>query len=263
MGGVFERAPVVLVEDDHEVIGFRLRLLLRRRHRHECGPFGWDYTGTKAAIVPSRPEDPFSSRNTGALGRKSAVLHGLRATAAKWDPKTGSGFRFLLRARAHYKSRSVDRARRAATRAMPTKTAIQHASAVEGLNAGGSADSVAAMPNDSGLAEERAAPDVFPGIYLGNAELRAAQDPETFEIPPADVRALLRPRDHAKLLFIAHVPVNGFVAERMWVQITSRSAGRYTGTVDNRAAFLAVPFGGLVTFGPEHILDVATQEDVR
>lgn len=126
-----------------------------------------------------------------------------------------------------------------------------------GLDAKGSSEDSVAVMNDDPL-RRVSEPDVFPGIYLGNAERCAAQYPMC-RLPSLDVRCRMRPGDYAKLMFEAHVATGGCSAEYMWVLITGRAEGPprcYTGTVDNKAAHLAIPLGGLVMFRPEHVLDV-------
>ncbi len=117
------------------------------------------------------------------------------------------------------------------------------------------------MTNDPSLLAEETVPDVFPGIYLGNGELRAKLWPQTFQVPDADERSGLAVGDYAKLMFLARptVAVADCSGERMWVEITERTATiprRYIGKVANEAAYLPIPYHGLVTFGPEHVIDV-------
>ena len=100
--------------------------------------------------------------------------------------------------------------------------------------------------------------DIFPGIYLGNGEERAKERPKTFEIPDAIERRSLQVGDFAKLMFLSRTELNGCSGERIWVKITARTdvPARYTGEVDNNAAYLPIPFGGVVEFGPEHVIDI-------
>jgi len=90
---------------------------------------------------------------------------------------------------------------------------------------------------------------------------RHAKCPDTFEIPDADTRIKCKLGDVVKIgVEFKHdeLPVNG---ERFWVRIvrTLPSMFEYMGEVDNDLLFTdahGLRLGDLVTFGPEHVLEV-------
>lgn len=89
--------------------------------------------------------------------------------------------------------------------------------------------------------------------YLGNAEDRAGASPD-FVIPPRLVRESLVFGDTVKLLFLNDDPPAG---ERMWVTVVKRVSGPcYEGELRNEAVSMDIPYGTLVSFGPEHVCSV-------
>jgi uncharacterized protein YegJ (DUF2314 family) len=85
-----------------------------------------------------------------------------------------------------------------------------------------------------------------------------ARYPDTFEIPdPHEIEAI-RPGDHVKLCFLADEPdpETGCGAERMWVQVATAEAGRYTGTLDNMPVILDLEHGETVEFTSANIICV-------
>ena len=100
---------------------------------------------------------------------------------------------------------------------------------------------------------------------LLSAEASAAAAPDTFLIPSRSERESLKPGDAAKLLFDIEAREGGKVAiravSRMWVIVKSITTDGYLGVLDNdpgTAEDLNLFPGDLVTFGPEHICDIAT-----
>ena len=75
--------------------------------------------------------------------------------------------------------------------------------------------------------------------------------PDTFEIPQAALREMLKVGDHAKLGFRS-LSEGG---ERMWVLITERIDGRYRGTLANGPVVVDLAFGDVIEFEPKHVLD--------
>jgi hypothetical protein len=103
------------------------------------------------------------------------------------------------------------------------------------------------------------------GWQLLSAEARNAAHPQTFQIPSRDKRASLQPGDGAKLLFDIetldgeHVVDRG--VDRMWVIVKARTEYGYIGVLDSdpgKAENLRLREGDHITFGPEHIAEIAT-----
>lgn len=96
---------------------------------------------------------------------------------------------------------------------------------------------------------------------LANAEVRHAESPRTFFIPQRSERENLAPGDLAKLLFELVDPDDEDPgAERMWVEVLEKRGERYVGVLTNApSAITTVEQGGVVEFGPEHV--ISTVED--
>ena len=68
---------------------------------------------------------------------------------------------------------------------------------------------------------------------LESGELRHAEAPATFYIPPQEARAGLLPGDSVKLIF--RIEHDGQVdVERMWVTVQSAGPSGYVGVLDNQ-----------------------------
>ena len=103
------------------------------------------------------------------------------------------------------------------------------------------------------------------GWELISAEDRNAAHPETFQIPAREKRESLAPGEGAKLLFDIETREGGHVVDRgvdrMWVIVKARTDAGYIGVLDNdpgTAENLRLREGDCITFGPEHIADIAT-----
>jgi hypothetical protein len=103
------------------------------------------------------------------------------------------------------------------------------------------------------------------GWELVPAEDLNAAHPETFQIPAREKRESLAPGDGAKLLFDIETREEGRVVDRgvdrMWVIVKTRTERGYIGVLDSdpgAAENLRLREGDSVTFGPEHIADIAT-----
>ena len=85
---------------------------------------------------------------------------------------------------------------------------------------------------------------------------RAAQNPNTFQIPTAKQVRRLRPGDIVKLIFSADAET-GYVEERLWVQITSRRGRRIVGVIDSQPMVTPdAARGDRVHFDARNIIDV-------
>lgn len=101
------------------------------------------------------------------------------------------------------------------------------------------------------------------GWRLDDGEERHCKSPETFEIPPLEVRILLEPGDFAQLIFVIDLedeegPAEG--TERMWVIVRERApAGHYVGMLNNRPSLIGendvLWEGTELAFEPRHIID--------
>lgn len=114
--------------------------------------------------------------------------------------------------------------------------------------------SAAGTPQSAGRMS--AVTDRVVDFRLGNAEEKHAAAPRTFFIPPRSERENLAPGDLARLLFELVDPGEGDPgAERMWVEVLETADGRYVGVLTNApTAITTIEQGGLVEFGPEHVI---------
>ena len=101
---------------------------------------------------------------------------------------------------------------------------------------------------------------------LMNAEKRHAECPDTFEIPGEFERSHMAPGDLVKLVF----EVEGYMPERMWVQVQNRGVVDdnviYQGALANEPAMIPVGSSAAdpanhplkldmaISFRPEHII---------
>ena len=103
------------------------------------------------------------------------------------------------------------------------------------------------------------------GWALISAEDRNAAHPQTFQIPAREKRESLALGDAAKLLFDIETREGARVidrgVDRMWVIVKTRTDHGYIGVLDNdpgTAENLRLREGDTITFGPEHIAEIAT-----
>jgi hypothetical protein len=95
---------------------------------------------------------------------------------------------------------------------------------------------------------------------LANAEHRASEWADTFEIPPREARERLVVGDLAKLVFLDHTQRG----ERMWVEITAAGGvdPRYQGRLRNEPVQIRdLRYGAVIRFGPEHITEYVNEDD--
>ncbi len=96
-------------------------------------------------------------------------------------------------------------------------------------------------------------------LTLIDCVARHAKDPTTFELPPEAERTSLHVGDVAKLIFEVDTP-EARHAERMWVRVTGRVDGRYTGILANEPmttpVHAHVTIGAPVQFEPKHIASI-------
>jgi hypothetical protein len=89
---------------------------------------------------------------------------------------------------------------------------------------------------------------------LINADIEHRAYPRTYSIPRRIVRESLRPGDFVKLVFKVDPPVPRASAERMWVEVTHLSYGRYRSNLANDPDYIPeLHHGDLIEFGPEHV----------
>jgi|GEM_PF-1601587 len=92
---------------------------------------------------------------------------------------------------------------------------------------------------------------------LVDVEERNREHPESFQIPPAEVRNNLKTGDFAKVIFSDQ--------ERMWVQVDGRDEeGRYVGSLKNQPVILTdLKFGDSVKFEPKNVCDFMEKREDR
>jgi hypothetical protein len=86
--------------------------------------------------------------------------------------------------------------------------------------------------------------------------------PETFFIPPAEVRHNLKAGDVVKLLFFIRDPdPQGLEAERMWVDVKSADEGIYVGELLNAPSVIRdLKPGDRIVFEPKHVAAIAVSQ---
>ncbi len=101
------------------------------------------------------------------------------------------------------------------------------------------------------------------GWMLESAELRHAESPDTFWIPPRQDRESIAVGQLAQLLFkiaIPNDPDGEFNVERMWVEVKRRVDEVYIGMLRNRPASVesddTLELGAEILFRPEHVIDI-------
>lgn len=105
------------------------------------------------------------------------------------------------------------------------------------------------------------------GFDLESAEARAAEYPDSFEIPDRDEREALEVGEHAKLLmrFILDDPEEPEAGERIWVVVSERTDDGYLGLLANCPACLEendeLWLGSEISFHAEHIIDIMESSD--
>jgi Uncharacterized protein conserved in bacteria (DUF2314) len=99
---------------------------------------------------------------------------------------------------------------------------------------------------------------VAPGVSfaLEDGEEYHRRAPDTFEIPPLEMREELEPNQIVKLMF--NISANGeSQVERMWVIVRSKDADGYVGELDNQPVTTDKMRPGLkVRFQPRHVISI-------
>ena len=81
----------------------------------------------------------------------------------------------------------------------------------------------------------------------------ASANKYTFYMPSKQGKALLKPGDHVKLIFVGLTADSN--TERMWVQITTRDGDTFTGTLGNQPYGMdGLNFGDVIDFSAKHII---------
>lgn len=90
---------------------------------------------------------------------------------------------------------------------------------------------------------------------LVNVETRNQENPETFPIEPREAREKVGVGDLVKLIFEFELEDGVRGGERMWVEVTRRTASGYEGALRNEPVYSehGLSFDDAVQFGPEHI----------
>ena len=110
----------------------------------------------------------------------------------------------------------------------------------------------------------------MPNLQQDYWALRSGEDahrshPETFWIPPREVRENLRRGQAAKLIFDVALDEGGEVVvngERMWVIVAEKIGDIYIGILDNKPAGFEprdgayLCFGAEIPFRAEHVVDL-------
>lgn len=100
------------------------------------------------------------------------------------------------------------------------------------------------------------------GWELEDAEKLHREYPDTFEVPPRDIRGSLEPGDYAKLIFRIAVENEGRpeAFERMWVIVRELTRDSYFGVLDNEPGEIVeneeLWLGTELPFQARHIIDV-------
>lgn len=100
--------------------------------------------------------------------------------------------------------------------------------------------------------------------WLANGEAQRAATPWSFHMPPRWRRQRLRPGRFAKVIFnfpLRHHESWGEVdGERMWVKVTERRSGSYTGTLASVPEVLTdLSFGDVIEFAPENVIAISAR----
>jgi hypothetical protein len=99
---------------------------------------------------------------------------------------------------------------------------------------------------------------------LADGNALAARYPYTFHTPSTEAIAALRPGDEVKLIFEVEADdVRAPNAERMWVEIRSRSRDSFEGRLGNTPAYIRnLAAGDPVSFEARHIIQVSIDDPV-
>jgi|GEM_PF-2557197 len=95
-------------------------------------------------------------------------------------------------------------------------------------------------------------------VHVVNAEEIAEERPEQFRIPPRERRESLAIDDFAKLMYQGDEGI-----ERMWTTVLARVDDRYLGVLDNDPDLLTIKEGTVIEFGPEHVMNAATPDEMN
>ena len=100
---------------------------------------------------------------------------------------------------------------------------------------------------------------------LTDGEERNRLNPDTFQIPPEEMRLNIKPDTYVKLCFeMLKRDKNKVSGERMWVKVLSTTpiGGEYEGALSNHPQFVkGIRFGSRVKFSSKNILDIQPAEE--
>jgi hypothetical protein len=100
-----------------------------------------------------------------------------------------------------------------------------------------------------------------PKYRLLDGEALHNAHPDTFQIPTEEARRDLRPGNWAKLGFEILNSINDYKDERMWVTVDESNSSVYRGTLRSDPVHnVGAVLGDRITFAPQHVLNVATDE---
>ncbi len=97
-----------------------------------------------------------------------------------------------------------------------------------------------------------------PEFHLENVVKKNIEFPRTFLIPVQEEIVKLDIGNLIKLIFVMKRPQkNGCRAEKMWVKITNKQNGVFTGVLDNEPYYLkSIKAGEIITFKAENIAEI-------
>lgn len=99
------------------------------------------------------------------------------------------------------------------------------------------------------------------GWYLENVYEIKLEAPYTFYVPSKEVIDQLKPGDIVKLIFTADKGKDGFIGERMWVEITERTGHAFKGELNNEPFIVeSLELGTEIAFGAENICDTEYED---
>lgn len=99
-------------------------------------------------------------------------------------------------------------------------------------------------------------------LCLANAVEMAAENPETFELPPTYMLASIKPGCFVKLCFLLPEETEaGSSGERMWVLVTRKEGDTYYGNLNNDPCTTSlIAIGDEVCFKDENVYNVIDKE---
>tara|TARA_R100000458_G_C8273603_1_gene248483 strand:- start:560 stop:916 length:357 start_codon:yes stop_codon:yes gene_type:complete len=101
-------------------------------------------------------------------------------------------------------------------------------------------------------------------IDIVDAEDRAYENPDSFEIPCVVQRHSLGEGDYAQVIFEFDA-IEGFGGERLWLKVekVSEMPGSYVGSISNDPIVCDLRFGDMVAFEARHIIDILEESSAK